>query len=127
MRIPSGDKMDLPGFTAAASLNQISAHWQTGAHATDLCKGRRSTPHSQSDYSVYLSAMGQDFPGTTCTCKGCASGGGDLTGQCASVCKDKTVYSKGSEPYDYCKAAARGSQQWWWSFGRVPNAKFKGF
>jgi hypothetical protein len=50
-------------------------------------------------------AKGQDFPGTKCTCKGCGNGGGDVTGQCASVCKDKTVYSKGSEPYDYCKAA----------------------
>ena len=53
-----------------------------------------------------LAAPGQDFPGVTCTCKGCASGGGDLTGDCASVCKDKTVYSKGSEPHDYCKASA---------------------
>ena len=54
-----------------------------------------------------LAAQGQDFPNTTCDCKGCASGGGDTTGQCSSVCKDKTVYSKGSEPNDYCKAAAR--------------------
>jgi len=54
-----------------------------------------------------LAAKGQDFPNTTCTCKGCASGGGDLTGKCGSVCKDKTVYSKGSEPHDYCKAAGR--------------------
>ena len=53
-----------------------------------------------------LAAKGQDFPNTTCDCKGCASGGGDTTGQCSSVCKDKTVYSKGSEPNDYCKAAA---------------------
>lgn len=53
-----------------------------------------------------LAAQGQSFPGVTCTCKGCASGGGDLTGDCASVCKDKTVYSKGSEPHDYCKASA---------------------
>jgi hypothetical protein len=53
-----------------------------------------------------LAAPGQDFPGVTCTCKGCASGGGDLTGDCASVCKDKTVFSKGSEPHDYCKASA---------------------
>jgi hypothetical protein len=54
---------------------------------------------------------GQDFPGQKCTCQGCAKGGGDVNGQCSSVCKDKTVYSKGSEPYDYCKAAAK----------RVPN------
>jgi hypothetical protein len=54
-----------------------------------------------------LAANGQDFPETTCTCKGCAEGGGDLTGKCPSVCKDKTVYSKGSESHDYCKAKAR--------------------
>ena len=54
-----------------------------------------------------LAAKGQDFPGTTCTCQGCAPGGGDTNGDCATVCKDKTVYSKGSEPHDYCKAAAR--------------------
>jgi hypothetical protein len=53
-----------------------------------------------------LAAQGQDFQNTTCTCKKCASGGGDVDGQCGSVCKDKTVYSKGSEPHDYCKAAA---------------------
>ena len=53
-----------------------------------------------------LAAQGQDFPNTTCSCKKCASGGGDVDGQCGSVCKDKTVYSKGSEPHDYCKAAA---------------------
>ena len=52
-------------------------------------------------------ANGESFPGVTCTCQGCASGGGDLTGDCASVCKGKTVYSKGSEPHDYCKAAAK--------------------
>ena len=50
-------------------------------------------------------AKGKDFPNTTCTCKGCGNKGGDVTGQCDSVCKDKTVYSKGSEPNDYCKAA----------------------
>ena len=31
--------------------------------------------------------------------------GHDTTGDCASVCKDKTVYLKGSEPHDYCKAS----------------------
>lgn len=51
-----------------------------------------------------LAAKGNQFPGTTCTCQGCAPGGGDTTGDCASVCTDKTVYSKGSEPHDYCKA-----------------------
>lgn len=55
--------------------------------------------------SAALAAQGQDFPGTTCTCQKCAPGGGDLTGDCASVCKDKTVFSKGSEPHDYCKKA----------------------
>ena len=57
--------------------------------------------------SAALALDGESFPGTTCTCQGCASGGGDLTGDCASVCKGKTVYSKGSEPHDYCKAAAK--------------------
>ena len=57
--------------------------------------------------SAALALDGENFPGTTCTCQGCASGGGDLTGDCASVCKGKTVYSKGSEPHDYCKAAAK--------------------
>ena len=38
--------------------------------------------------------------------------GGDLTGDCASVCKGKTVYSKGSEPHDYCKAAGRVTGDW---------------
>ena len=54
-----------------------------------------------------LAAKGQDFPGTTCTCQGCGQGGGDINGDCATVCKDKTVYSKGSEPHDYCKATGR--------------------
>src|SRR5262245_9369192 len=53
-----------------------------------------------------LAAKGQAFPNTTCDCKGCASGVGDVTGQCGNVCKDKTVYSKGSQPHDFCKAAA---------------------
>jgi hypothetical protein len=49
-----------------------------------------------------LAGQGQDFPDTKCTCKECASNKGDLIGQCNEVCKDKTVYAKGSEPYDYC-------------------------
>jgi hypothetical protein len=51
-----------------------------------------------------LAAQGKDFPGQKCTCQGCGDHGGDVTGDCASVCKDKTVYSKGSLPNDYCKA-----------------------
>ena len=62
--------------------------------------------------SAALAADGESFPGTTCTCQGCASGGGDLTGDCATVCKGKTVYSKGSEPHDYCKAAGRLTGDW---------------
>ena len=62
--------------------------------------------------SAALAADRESFPGTTCTCQGCASGGGDLTGDCASVCKGKTVYSKGSEPHDYCKAAGRVTGSW---------------
>jgi hypothetical protein len=119
--------MNLPGFTAAASLSHAGAHRPISAHAVRLYEGGGSAVHSRSEYSVHLSAKGQDFPGTTCTCKGCTSGGGDLTGQCSSVCRDKTVYSKGSEPHDYCKAATRGSQPWWWNFGRVPSARFIGF
>lgn len=57
--------------------------------------------------SAAMALDGESFPGTTCTCQKCADGGGDLTGDCATVCKGKTVYSKGSEPHDYCKAAAR--------------------
>jgi hypothetical protein len=49
-----------------------------------------------------LAGQGQDFPNTKCTCKECTSDNGDLIGQCNEVCKDKTVYAKGSEPYDYC-------------------------
>jgi len=109
--------MNLPGFRAACSLSHSSGYRETKPDAI----------HAQSAHSVYPSAMGQDFPGTKCTCKGCASGGGDLNGQCSSVCKDKTVYSKGSEPYDYCKAAARGSQQWWRDLNHVPSARFSSF
>lgn len=57
--------------------------------------------------SPSFAAQGQDFPNHTCTCKGCGNKGRDLTGQCASVCKDKTVYSKGSESHDYCKKTAK--------------------
>ena len=46
---------------------------------------------------------GKDFPNTKCTCQKCEPNGGDTIGQCDVVCKDKTVYSKRSEPYDYCK------------------------
>lgn len=49
-----------------------------------------------------LAGQGQDFPDTKCTCKECAANNTDLTGQCSEVCKDKTVYAKGSETYDYC-------------------------
>lgn len=50
-----------------------------------------------------MAGTGKDFPDTKCTCQECDPKGGDLIGQCNSVCKDKTVYAKGSEPYDYCK------------------------
>src|SRR6476659_3630242 len=63
-------------------------------------------------------AQGQDLPDHTCTCKKCASNGGDLSGQCNSVCKDKTVYQKGSEANDYCKTAVRRVPRG--TFGRVP-------
>lgn len=60
--------------------------------------------------SPSFAAQGQDFPNQKCTCVGCGPKGSDVTGQCASVCKDKTVYSKGSEPHDYCKAAKTGGK-----------------
>lgn len=50
-----------------------------------------------------MAGTGKDFPDTKCTCQECDPKGGDLIGQCTSVCKDKTVFAKGSEPYDYCK------------------------
>jgi len=67
--------MNLPGFTAGASLGRINVRRQIDAQATDLHRGRGSVIRWQSDNSVCLSAMGEDFPGTTCTWKGCASGG----------------------------------------------------
>lgn len=95
--------MHLPGFTAHASLSKTSGHYKTYRHAsTKMLR------------TVQPALPGQSFPGTKCTCQGCGSGGGDLVGQCASVCKDKEVYAKGSKPYDYCKAAKRrpGSSVW---------------
>lgn len=64
---------------------------------------------------VVQAAQGQDFPDTTCTCKECGANKTDVTGSCPSVCKDKTVYDKGSEPTDYCKAKAA---RWWQIFNR---------
>jgi hypothetical protein len=89
--------MNMPGFTAQASLYKTSDHYHNDRHATNSS--------IQMISAIYAAAPGQDFPNQKCTCKGCGPGGGDVTGQCASVCKDKEVYSKGSEPYDYCKAA----------------------
>jgi len=91
--------MNMPGFTAETSIYKTGENYQTDRHAIDL--------PTYMIRAISLAADGQDFPNHTCTCKGCASGGGDLTGQCASVCKDKTVYAKGSEPHDYCKAEIR--------------------
>jgi hypothetical protein len=105
--------MNMPGFTAGASLYNAGARYRTGRGAMKHAAATTGT--------IYPAAQGQDFPDHKCTCKGCASGGGDLTGQCASVCKDKTVYDKGSEPNDYCKKAAR-PQSPAVSFWRVPGA-----
>jgi hypothetical protein len=69
--------------------------------ATVVTVGLLGTP------AFAVQATGEDFPGTKCTCKGCGTNKGDVTGQCSVVCKGKTVYSKGSEPYDYCKGAGR--------------------
>jgi hypothetical protein len=73
--------------------------------------------------SAAKDAQGQDLPDHTCTCQKCASGGGDVNGQCNTVCKDKTVYQKGSEPYDYCKAAARRFPGR--NIGRVPRGTLR--
>ena len=94
----------IPGFTARASLYENG-----GQHAAGrLLFG--SAARSFAPNSVYLSAKGQEFPDHTCTCKGCDPKGGDLTGQCATVCKDKEVYAKGSDANDYCKAALTGGR-----------------
>jgi hypothetical protein len=99
--------MNMPRFTAQASLYKTSGHYQTDRHAINSSTRMIS--------AIYSALDGQDFPNHTCTCQGCAEGGGDVTGQCASVCKDKTVYSKGSEPYDYCKAAlVRPPRDFFW-------------
>ena len=90
--------MNIPGFTAEASIYKTSGHYQADRHAIN------ASPQMMS--AIVSAADGQDFPDHKCTCKGCGSGGGDVTGQCATVCKDKTVYDKGSESYDYCKKAA---------------------
>jgi hypothetical protein len=89
--------MNMPGFTAQASLSKTSGHYQTHKHAINS--------RAQMIGTIQPALPGQSFPGTKCTCQKCGSGGGDVVGQCASVCKDKEVYAKGSEPYDYCKAA----------------------
>jgi hypothetical protein len=52
---------------------------------------------------VASAGTGQDFPGVKCTCVDCNGSGSDLVGQCDSVCKDKTVFAKGSEALDYCR------------------------
>lgn len=49
-------------------------------------------------------ATGQDFPGQTCICKECNMWHQDVVGKCRVVCKDKVVYAKRDEPYNYCKA-----------------------
>jgi hypothetical protein len=50
-----------------------------------------------------MAGKGEDFPNTKCECRKCAPNGGDVSGQCDSVCKGKTVFAKGSDPLDYCK------------------------
>jgi hypothetical protein len=102
------NRINIPLFTAEASLYGTRRPHQTDRHAINSSRhGRSSALYSSAQHSVRpsLSGQGQDFPNQKCACKGCASGGGDQIGQCDTVCKGKTVYSKGSETYDYCKAA----------------------
>jgi hypothetical protein len=97
--------MSIPGFTAEASLAKTIGHFPTGYVINS----------AQMSNAIYAAVpVGQDFPNQKCTCKKCGTNGGDVTGQCASVCKDKTVYDKGSESYDYCKAAVRVRPRWAW-------------
>ncbi len=91
------NEIKMPGFTAEASLYKTSGHYHADRHAINSS--------TQMISAISPAAKGQDFPDHKCTCKGCGGKGGDVTGQCANVCKDKDVFSKGSEPYDYCKAA----------------------
>ena len=99
--------MNMPGFTGEASLYKTGGQYHTDRHAINSS--------TQMITAIYLAAMGQDFPDHKCTCKGCGEKGGDVTGQCATVCKDKTVYDKGSESYDYCKKSRiRPSKGFWY-------------
>lgn len=92
------DTVKIPGFNAEASVYGTSGYYRT-RHAID-------SP-AQSGSPIYPAAPGQQFPNQKCTCKKCGPNGGDVTGQCAKVCKDKEVFTKGSEPYDFCKKEAR--------------------
>lgn len=87
--------MNLPGFTAEASLYKAAARRRAGRRAMN--------PAAQPVNAVRPAFPGQSFPDHKCACKGCDAKGGDLIGQCATVCKDNEVYAKGSESYDYCK------------------------
>jgi hypothetical protein len=60
--------MNMPGFTAEASLYKTSGHYHTDRHAINSS--------TQMSNAIYLAAKGEDFPNTKCTCKGCGSGGG---------------------------------------------------
>ena len=85
--------MNLPGFSAEASLYKAAARHRAG---------RRPRTAAQPVNAVYPAFPGQSFPNHKCACKGCDANGGDLIGQCNKVCKDKDVKDKGSESYDFC-------------------------
>ena len=108
--------MRIPGFTAEASLTNTVEHFPT----------RRYTDSAPMSNAIYAAVpVGQDFPNHKCTCKKCGEKGADVTGQCASVCKDKTVYDKGSESYDYCKAAVKVVRPPWAWYGGSGWATFE--
>lgn len=84
------------------------------------------------DTGPTLAASGEDFPNSTCACKGCGQNKSDLTGKCPDVCKDKTVYTLGdkvtptpvargkrdrtaktAEPAELCKAARMKLPKGW--------------
>jgi len=103
--------MNMPGFTAEASLYNTRRQYQTDGPAIN------SSTQMISGSAICPAAKGREFPDHTCTCKGCGAKGGDVTGQCANVCTDKEVYAKGSEPHDYCNAARiRTLRDFFWSF-----------
>jgi len=56
-------------------------------------------------------ASGEDFPNSTCACKGCGQNKSDVIGKCPDVCKDKTVYDKGDKDAPPAGAKSRSGRK----------------